>query len=425
MRSLRPPGAVMRFLLVGVVLVLRRPDSLHTPQFWAEDSTIFFQRAFEHPAIGTLAEPYAGYFHVVPRAVALVTVWCVEPEWAPLIFNAAAIAIAAICLSLFGSRRFRRTVRSDWARLAACLLAAHVHPSVEILSTLTNVHWYMTLAAPLLLIMPVHRRRDAALAAAAMAASGLSCPLLLFALPAAIIVLLRRRGAGRLPAGMLTLAILLHVALVFFVVPESGRRPVHWFPAEHVARHVAHRARALVLYSVMGEWPAERLLRAAPKTAAVIAVAAPAGVLAWLAVLSRRRQLACALAGVLLALVWLIVQVPARASLDPSPARNALPIRMPLQTRFAFVPYCVAVFCGACAWDAARRRRRRLDGRVIRGALLVMLACGVLFRVPSPPPPDLHWRDHVRRARAAGWAADIPINPRDLNWTLRLRGRGG
>src|SRR5262245_24303691 len=79
------------FLLILTILVMRRPDAVYNPQFWAEDATVFFKQAFETPAASTLVRPLGGYFHLVPRVVALVTVLAVRPEQAPLMFNSVAI----------------------------------------------------------------------------------------------------------------------------------------------------------------------------------------------------------------------------------------------------------------------------------------------------------------------------------------------
>src|SRR5688572_28586834 len=83
------------YVLVAVVgfsiLVSHRPDAVLTPQFWAEDGTLWYPQAYEEGA-ASLWKPYNGYFHLVPRLVALVS-QAFPLEYAPLAFNLVALGI--------------------------------------------------------------------------------------------------------------------------------------------------------------------------------------------------------------------------------------------------------------------------------------------------------------------------------------------
>jgi len=61
---------VLLFLTVFGVLYFRRTDAFNHPKLWAEDGSIFLQQ-YAQFGIGTLLIPYAGYFHTLPRLIAL------------------------------------------------------------------------------------------------------------------------------------------------------------------------------------------------------------------------------------------------------------------------------------------------------------------------------------------------------------------
>ena len=56
-------------VVCGLVLYARMPDAFSHPQFWAEDGTIFFLDAHSG-GWRALLDPYSGYLHLIPRAVA-------------------------------------------------------------------------------------------------------------------------------------------------------------------------------------------------------------------------------------------------------------------------------------------------------------------------------------------------------------------
>jgi hypothetical protein len=144
-------GAAMRqFLAVAsailIVLVLRRPDALLNPQFWAEDGSVYFSQALiSGPA--SVFSPHAGCLWILPRIVALA-VTLLSILWAPFAFNLIALTAAAGCCALFSLPAYRHLVRSDWLRVGSCVLfAATVSAGGELIGTVTNMPWYLALAA--------------------------------------------------------------------------------------------------------------------------------------------------------------------------------------------------------------------------------------------------------------------------------------
>src|SRR5712692_9123288 len=87
-------------LSVFCLLILRRPDAILNPQFWAEDGVVFFHDQLDIGFVQALFNAYAGYLHVIPRSIAgFASVFPVAAH--PLIYNVCALAIAALSLSLF------------------------------------------------------------------------------------------------------------------------------------------------------------------------------------------------------------------------------------------------------------------------------------------------------------------------------------
>jgi hypothetical protein len=129
-----------------IVLVLRRPDSLFNPQFWAEDGTVYFAQAMiGGPA--SVFSPHAESLWLLPRIVALA-VTLLPVLWAPFAFDSIALTAAAGCCALFSLPAYRHLVRSDWLRVASCaLFAATVSAGGELIGTVTNMPWYLALAA--------------------------------------------------------------------------------------------------------------------------------------------------------------------------------------------------------------------------------------------------------------------------------------
>lgn len=137
--------------LVALLLFLRRPDSLLYPQFWAEDGAEFFYFQLQG---ASLFKPYSGYLHLVPRAVAMLA-GLFPARQAPLVYNLAALILAAVCSSWFALPQFRHLAQSDLLRGLACLLIALMPAAGTVLGNLTNVQWYLLIWLGLVCFQPL------------------------------------------------------------------------------------------------------------------------------------------------------------------------------------------------------------------------------------------------------------------------------
>src|SRR5574339_17985 len=122
------------------VLVLKRPDALLLPQFFAEDGRIFFHDQLVFGA-AAMWMPYAGYLLLAARAVAVFAAWG-SVGAAPLIYNTAALLIAAASCAMFSLPAFHWIVRSRALRIAASVLMAAALDSGEIVGSITQMQWY-------------------------------------------------------------------------------------------------------------------------------------------------------------------------------------------------------------------------------------------------------------------------------------------
>lgn len=59
--------ALLSYFLAILIAILRRPDFVTNPQFWAEDGRVWFQQAYNEGVLHALLQPYAGYYHLLPR----------------------------------------------------------------------------------------------------------------------------------------------------------------------------------------------------------------------------------------------------------------------------------------------------------------------------------------------------------------------
>jgi hypothetical protein len=139
MRLLGFKEAAGLFAIAFALLVLKSPDALTLPQFWAEDGAVFFEQQL-YRSWPPLLTPYAGYLHTAPRLVAWASSG-LDPVFAPLAYNVAAITIDALCIA-FVSMRLK-----PWFSCWPVVLSFFVLPTAgDIFGSLTNVQWFMQFA---------------------------------------------------------------------------------------------------------------------------------------------------------------------------------------------------------------------------------------------------------------------------------------
>jgi hypothetical protein len=121
--------------LAALVLVIRRPWALLTPQLWAEDGSVHLLQNDQFGA-GALFLPYRGYLHLLPRLIAWLASHAADVTHWPLLYNGAAFLIMMALLARFASSRLDLPGK-PWLVLAF-VLAAHTN---EVFFNITNLHW--------------------------------------------------------------------------------------------------------------------------------------------------------------------------------------------------------------------------------------------------------------------------------------------
>ncbi len=164
-------------MLFLAIFLLRISDVVLNPQFWAEDGTIFFRENLcGGPA--AIGDAYAGYYHLIPRLIALVTSWF-PALFAPAIYLCAALALTALVLYVVQSPRLALP-------LTPLLALAVVLPpdSLETYGNLANIQWFLALAVvAIVLSRPAPSRVTTSLEIAFVALAGLTGPFVLMLLP--------------------------------------------------------------------------------------------------------------------------------------------------------------------------------------------------------------------------------------------------
>lgn len=128
---------LLTVFLAGVILFIRKPDSLINPQFWAEDGTVFFAQQFNNGA-SAIVMPYAGYLHFLPRMIAfLVDLGSFPYAWVPAIYNYLSLVIALLVVASVFSPRFKINNKP----LIALAIVLVPHNLNEVFLTVTNLQW--------------------------------------------------------------------------------------------------------------------------------------------------------------------------------------------------------------------------------------------------------------------------------------------
>lgn len=126
-------------IAAAFTLVLRRPEVVTRPEFWAEDG-LFYTAALTR-GWQSIFEPNAGYLVVGQRLLTLPEL-LVAPLWAPLVSNLIALAVAASVATFLASSRMSPLFPERWQRIG--LATAFVLLPIDgdlMIGTLVNIQW--------------------------------------------------------------------------------------------------------------------------------------------------------------------------------------------------------------------------------------------------------------------------------------------
>jgi hypothetical protein len=206
-----------------LVLVLRMPEAVFRAEFWAEDG-LFYGDALAG-GLASLVEPYAGYFILGIRAVALLETLA-PPAYAPAIGNVVSILIMA------GVATFATSARMPWDRATGVLIAVGtvlVPIGFELVGTLVHIVWPVTLWMAFVAISrepetPLGRRMETI----ALVLAGLTGIGVVFALPLFIL------GPRRRLLAVIGAAIVQIVSALLTFGDRPGSLGADWLLAPYV-----------------------------------------------------------------------------------------------------------------------------------------------------------------------------------------------
>ena len=379
----------------AAVLATRRPEAFSNPQFWAEDSVVFFKDAYLRGA-AALFEPYAGYHLAIPRLSAAAAM-AFDPRWAPALF-----ATVTLVGTLYVAAR-TQSARCPLPSHAGCALAVVLVPDAyEVLLNVTNLQWFIAGALVLLLISTDATRWSHAvhdgLAAVLFGLTGPFSILLcgLFVLRAWT----RRTRASLALAALVTTCAAIQVWTIW-------RNPHGMDPHGMAVDRIAYEALVgvpgmRITASLLTGWLVPADYPRAVET--VLGVFALAG----LAALGARRGPHRA------ERIWMAL------------AATALLAGSLYRCRYVLVPLCNATFGSRYFYPivmivlwlllAATNDPRRWLARTATAILLWSLLIN-LPRLRENAFPNLHW-SHYAQQISDGLAVDVPVNPEP--WIMSL-----
>jgi len=380
----------------AVLLVVRKPWALATPQLWAEDGSIHLA---DNDAWGAHAFflPYRGYLHLLPRLIAWTASRLADVAHWPAFYNAASYLVAVGLLARLASRRFD-VPGKPWLVLSF-VLAAHTG---EVWFNITNLHWVTSffLLEQVLIARPVsaaQRLGDLAI----LAVVGLTGPFVVVFLPLFVWRWWRERHADNVTV-LLTAAACAAVQIYF--IKTTGP---HLEPQSHplnLEMLLAVAGSRLVVWPLLGQRVAETL----PWPAlGAIGAAFVVLILGWALRPDPRRglraQIAVAFVAIAGACLWRI-----------RPDTWTYPDLVNGDSYF-YIARILLLWLVIWEFDARPR--------AIAFAARTLCLLGLLLELPHftlPAPPDYRWAEHCDAIRR-GEPAKIPILPE--GWILDYPGR--
>lgn len=207
-------------LILATVLQLARQAGVPAwDSIWAEDGAVFLTDALNND-LSILVEPYAGYVHLAPRALAELATML------PIAYAAWIMSvIPALIVSGLGAYVFvaaRRVIPPVWLR--GCLVALFVLLPLagsEATANVANLHWFLTFSAFWALWPEPRTRRLEIVGACICLLAAASDPLVGMLLPVAALRVINARRLDVVSTGLLVGLVIQLVAIVSSGIPSE------------------------------------------------------------------------------------------------------------------------------------------------------------------------------------------------------------
>lgn len=415
-------AAAAFFALIFFVFWMRRPESLLHASFWAEDGSLFFRDQLTIGFWRALVEPYNGYLHTVNRLMALV----LSPlpfRWTPTAYSFCALLTQSVSCGAFFLPNFRWIIASDSLRAACCVAAASAIPtSMELIGTVSNLQWYLTVLSLLLLVIGGRETTKKAVeicCAVVQVLIALSAPTTLLFVPALLWQVKTKSGWLKVRPAVHLIAFCLPV-WVMTRFPIPGPRPKWHFNTLFLSTLTSGLSRCVLAPSIGAGY----LLHDPPIavfTKMVVALILCVAVLTWI-LLRRPPRLWLLLSALYVGAGSLLMAMAGRNF-----GRDFLTVDGILHfpaTRYFLVGTCMFIFSTAFVIDSFSARRKPLFAVALLSAVF---ALGAVRNFRNPPLSDFDWNESAGKLEK--WEAarqhhekappiSLPINP--PGWVLHL-----
>jgi hypothetical protein len=398
------------FVLIMAVLVLRRPDAVLNPQFYADDGHTWFQQAYNDGA-RSLFYTYGGYFQTLSRLAAVIAL-SVPLLRAPLVLNLTALLVeAAPPLFLLSPRM--RNIGGLPLRAILALLYLVVPKATEVHANITNAPFILALLAFLIVIAEAPASRlGRVFDVAVLVLTGLTGPFCILLFPVSLLVAAVKRQSWRMaPLSILGGGALVQgLALLF-----TGQR-IHQKLGASFAGFCRIVAGQVVLPVVLGRNRLDQLAHSSA-TAAMLAC-----LITGLTILLFLYAFWC---GSLELRSFILFAILLLAAALAFPTPNASgdhwgPMQAPGGAgRYWYIPSMALM--ATLLWLPGRERPLGL--RAVGAVLVCCMIFGATKHWRFASFPDLHFAEYAQRFEQLppGGSMEIPLNPPGWSMTLTKR----
>jgi hypothetical protein len=401
---------VLVFAAALIIIVLRRPDAILNPQFWAEDGAVFYADTYHKGIMIPLLSPHGGYLDVFPRLVAAFSQFF-PLSWAPLLFNFLGLTVKALPVVWILSSRFRELIPDVKTRLFLAFLYLIIPNSWEVDAGSLHGKIYLSLLAFMVLCSSADGRLKASVIdTGILLLSGLSGPFCFILAPVSALFWFFRRNR-RSFALFAVLCLCALIQAIVFLSAASSRPPRNLGASPYLFFKIL--GEQVFLGALIGQAGLEKLIRFPGLFNVTVMIFAAAGAAAYMYALLK--------APLQLRLFILYASLLFCAALS-SPLVNKTDPQWPLLLlpgvggRYWFIP--MLAFISVLVW-LLRRASSRLS-KVLATAAFAIMIMGIILDWRYPAFKDLDFKEHAYRFEAApvGTRAMIPINP--PGWSITL-----
>lgn len=130
------------FLFTIAILAIKGFSKIYFSEIWAEDGSIFLYDAFHNSTFEPLFTPYAGYYHTLPRLIAIVLSY-LPTALIPYTISFVCYLLFALLLTEVTKKEYRWLFKNDGSKLVLIVLWCCLPGLNEMLGNLANLHWIL------------------------------------------------------------------------------------------------------------------------------------------------------------------------------------------------------------------------------------------------------------------------------------------